>query len=392
MNSVFILGAGASVHARIPTMLAFLEVVEDIQRSRHDPDFDLVVRGRSELAAVHSKSRFDVRNLESVFAAFEMAGVFGHLGQLPGPVVPTLAPALRRVIVATLEQRMILKLSGGAILPTDQYSSFAALIGELRERDEGVSIITFNYDVGLDLALRFHGFQPDYCLSDTPLLSSKAPGPVELMKLHGSVNWTQCSKCRKEILYVPMDAAVLARESQWRLEGGRMTKSASLAERLPTTQFRCGADLADLVHCGGRNSNAEPFIVPPTDDKGGIRALLSPVWRRAAARLREADNIFVIGYSWPNSDEFFRSLYALGTVGNRILRKFWVFNPDPSVRARFERDLLGPQAIERLGRTADFDVTFDRAIEWICVAAFEMSPEKIHNRVQRQQRVAEGFN
>jgi hypothetical protein len=61
-------------------MDTFLEVVEDIYRTERktSPDyaaFDLVVRGRAELAAVQSKARFDLRTLESVFDAF----VFRHV-------------------------------------------------------------------------------------------------------------------------------------------------------------------------------------------------------------------------------------------------------------------------------------------------------------------------
>jgi hypothetical protein len=56
---------------------------------------------------------------------------------------------------------------------------------------------------------------------------------------------------------------------------------------------------------------------------------LQSVWARAAKELSEAQDIYAIGYSYPKSDAFFRYLYALGTVGGPVLRKFWVFNAAP---------------------------------------------------------------
>src|SRR5882672_30995 len=85
-NSVFILGAGASVHAGAPVMRDFLDQAGLIGRSEPGTEdrraFEIVTRARSELQLVHSKAQFDLRNLESVFAAFEMAEVFGRLGSL----------------------------------------------------------------------------------------------------------------------------------------------------------------------------------------------------------------------------------------------------------------------------------------------------------------------
>jgi hypothetical protein len=83
MNSVFVLGAGASADVKVPLMREFLEVAEDIYRDSGPAlasyaDFALVVRARAELQAVHSKAEFDINNLESVFSAFEMAELLGR--------------------------------------------------------------------------------------------------------------------------------------------------------------------------------------------------------------------------------------------------------------------------------------------------------------------------
>jgi len=89
-----------------------------------------------------------------------------------------------------------------------------------------------------------------------------------------------------------------------------------------------------------------PLIVPPTWSKGEYYRQIGGVWRRAAQELGEAENIIVIGYSLPASDSFFPLLFGLGTVGNKPLRRFWVFDPDEKVGDRF-RTMLGPGALQR---------------------------------------------
>ena len=65
----------------------------------------------------------------------------------------------------------------------------------------------------------------------------------------------------------------------------------------------------------------------------------------AAYELSEAQNIFVIGYSYPPTDAFFRYLYALGSVGTSVINNFRVYNPDKSLENHY-RDLLGASVIE----------------------------------------------
>lgn len=111
-------------------------------------------------------------------------------------------------------------------------------------------------------------------------------------------------------------------------------------------KIRVGSRVGSLPgHCGKPRLSV-PFLVPPTWNKGQQYNAVSAVWANAAAELGEAENIFVIGYSLPESDSFFRYLYALGAVGQNPLRRFWVFNPDLAVKARFE-SLLGPGARSR---------------------------------------------
>jgi hypothetical protein len=104
-----------------------------------------------------------------------------------------------------------------------------------------------------------------------------------------------------------------------------------------TRQFLEVSDsLPELEHCGVC-LNKVPVIVPPTWNKSSYHGALSNVWSTAAQELSEARNIYVFGYSLPESDQFFRYLFALGTFGPSRIRRFWVFDPDASVEQRYLR-------------------------------------------------------
>lgn len=115
---------------------------------------------------------------------------------------------------------------------------------------------------------------------------------------------------------------------------------------------------------------SEPVIVPPTWNKADSHRALESVWARAAKELAESENIFVIGYSMPETDAFFRHLYALGTVGDTTIRRFWVFNPDHTLEERF-RNLLGPGAerafkfFSGATRSSGISFAFTEAIDFL---------------------------
>jgi len=90
------------------------------------------------------------------------------------------------------------------------------------------------------------------------------------------------------------------------------------------------------------------LLVPPTISKGQHHKTFELVWEQAARALAEADSILVFGYSLPESDQFFRYLFGVTRI-QAWLKRFWVFDPDPSgnVEARF-RTLLGADAGRKL--------------------------------------------
>lgn len=80
-NTVFILGAGASRDAGAPLMAGFLDDAYDLWKLRRVGKaanaFEKVFAAIADLQSVHSKSKLDLNNIETVFSALEMARVLG---------------------------------------------------------------------------------------------------------------------------------------------------------------------------------------------------------------------------------------------------------------------------------------------------------------------------
>jgi hypothetical protein len=350
---VFILGAGASKKAGAPLMAEFLDVAKDLWsqgRVREvDDSFRNVFRAVGCLQQVHSKSEFDIHNVESVFAAAEMGKTLNKFPGYAPEEIDRLIKDLKVVITKTIELTLQFPMSGTVragwkILPPDPYDSFAKTLEQIQSKahpQKSVSIITFNYDVAVDLALYMNSLDHDYCLQESSLA-----GKIPLLKLHGSLNW---ARHKESEAIIP-----------W-----------TIHEYLSSIQNQLQFEQYVVVPIGSQLNNSqhsssiipEPEIVPPTWNKADYHRVLSRIWSQAAKELGEADNIFVIGYSLPKTDTFFKFLFALGSVSKIPLRRFWVFNPEPSdfVRKRF-KNLLGPGARDRFRY---FRETFDSALSII---------------------------
>jgi NAD-dependent SIR2 family protein deacetylase len=328
---VFILGAGASKEAGAPLMADFLDKADELRKhgkvNQFKPDFDCVFNAISALQPVHSKAQLDLDNIESVFAAFEMARLINKLPGVRSDDIKSLLISIRKLIFVTLDRTITYPVRDEHIYPNDSYNALAKLLSDFNDdgRQNRCSIITFNYDLALDYAFHFNKYlSADYCLSETT-----KPGDTPLMKLHGSLNWARCSKCGK---IIPWDIHAFFQEFHHPFLEESKFVCLDLASKLSSSS---------LKHCG-QNVKPDPVIVPPTWNKTQHHQDLSKVWSRAARELSDAENIFVSGYSLTESDLFFRYLFALGSVGQSRIKRFWVFDPDEQniVRPRFE-NLIG---------------------------------------------------
>jgi hypothetical protein len=338
-NIVFVLGAGCSGECGAPLMANFLDIASYLhstgQVSDKVPHFEKVFKAIGKLQLVHSKSQLDLNNIESVFTAFEVANTIGKLPGFTPDEIPEVIASLKVVIVETLQQTIKFPYRGSHIDASEPYKYFAELLKHIMIDafpKRTVSVITFNYDIALDMALYRAQTGLDYGLD-----SNTSSRGIPLLKLHGSLNWASKSD---DGLVIPL------------MLGNYLQKySINSFQEAGVCSIPIGNQLQDFF---SKNNDikvkAEPVIVPPTWNKAEHHQILSQVWGRAAKELGEAEYIFIIGYSLSETDSFFRLLYALGTVGDAPLKRIEVFNPDESeiTRKRFQ-SLMGP------GATARFD-------------------------------------
>lgn len=181
-----------------------------------------------------------------------------------------------------------------------------------------ISFITFNYDLLLDKAVSINDRDliGDYAVPfakvfnfdryERILRNKRLPSDVDILKLHGSLNWAVCTACSAPHLAY-----------YWRYT------------RLP--QFHCSCCQALLA----------PVLVPPSYRKSiGKYPFLADVWRKAQEVVGQADEIIVIGYSFPEADLEARWLFKKALFGRRHRPKLFVVEPEQAVREKIRSFFL----------------------------------------------------
>ncbi len=317
-------------------MLDFIDVAQDLRL--RDQDTELVFKAEQTLRAAYANANLELRNVESLWSTFEMAQLLNQVPGLTAAELSRLDISLRRLIVQTLNRTLHCQNrnsdDAGMPVPYDKFR-------KLMHRVMYYTILTFNYDTAVDVGLAED--PGDYYRDDRgPQDRLLVPDQSRILKLHGSLHWARCSKA---------DCLAIT-ECGWSspLEGLRVGSQLD--------RHRCAA-------CGSPCS-ADPVIVPPTWYKAQAHKALGGVWKQAGIELSRARNVFVIGYSLPQSDRFFRDLFGLATIG-APLRRIWICDPNAAaVEARW-RAFLGPGAVPYLRALS---VPFSEAIApiWECLS------------------------
>ena len=336
-RNVYILGAGFSATAGAPLVHDFLDRsrelyddpasgLTDDERKKFRSTFDF----RRQMAQCRDKIEIDLDNIEQLFGLVEisdrlLAESANRNAETRSDIVYTIAKTLQ-LSIGKVENRGRLGFSpaagcegidgipaewetstgGTSRYLADLYVVFAALIaGMLDERANrrcrAETVITFNYDLVLDDALRRIGCEPNYYLGGTSSrLAERAKVSVPLLKLHGSTNWGICKGC-KDILTIP--------------------------PQLDTSP----SNFLNLECPNCKSHSYQPMLVPPSWDKSEYRDVMRPIWQEAVEALKSASRICVIGYSMPEADSFFKFLLTIGLADNHQLYSFTVV------------DYVGPQ-------------------------------------------------
>jgi len=309
----------------------------EIKETKDKESFQKVFEAIQQFRIIHYKSYMDLDNIEAVFGAFEMARLLKGSVNYSAEEVETIIKGIKTLIIKTIELTMKYWLNRYQISAAPTYTSFAELVVKLgSESGKGASsVLTFNYDLGLDTAFYRCDVKVNYAIPEDDEIDNPPfvhMPTFNLLKLHGSLNWGRCSNENCGLI-VPWHLNRFFENRSyngWRDKTGRVMLdiASRLAEHKHT---KCDCSL-----------NPEPVIVPPTWNKTEYHGALREVWAQAGKELSEAENIIVIGYSHPVSDSFFRYLFALGSVGESNIKRFWVFDPAEGneVESRY-RELIG---------------------------------------------------
>jgi hypothetical protein len=214
----------------------------------------------------------------------------------------------------------------------------ARLLSKLKEGD---TIVTFNYDVLIEHSFdssplwtpregygeNVHGIKNEWCQRwfTARGISDNTRAKVQLLKLHGSVNWT------------------LYKTGQVRLKD----RPFVVRTREHRTVFE------------------DVSILPPGWNKRIDKSPYKQLWRQARLRLEQCKTLIIIGYSLPEADLLAKALFAevvrLRVARNQYLRQLHLADPNESVKQRFV-ELFVPalNAQSKIFRYADID-QFSRA-------------------------------
>lgn len=314
-----------------PTMDNFLNRADALRYASgmeaHREDFDLVFEGIARLQPVFAKSNIDIQNVEEVFNAFEMAQILDVMGGISKKKLGKLRRAITNVIFYTLDESFSAKIPRDYPVILPPYTKFGELIKSITKSGHSVDIITFNYDINLELLFYLSGYPSiEYHLQTV----KDKRGAISVFKLHGSMNWMKCNSCR-----TVFDVEIGHTVSEFR------HRMFVVEHALPVPiRFILPEDLR-CARCGADGS-FERFIVPPSWAKTAHYSKLKSVWRAAAQSLKEAKYISIIGYSFPEADYFFRYLFALGTEGETRIERIDLVDPMAEVLCDRYASFLGP--------------------------------------------------
>ena len=297
-KAVFLLGAGFSAPAKIPTQEALLSRI----RGLRSEDSEIVDR--------FVKDFFNHRGnvpLEDIFTALDKSiSEDQSLREYDTTALWKVRFSLNKCLSKVL--------AASNIIRPKYVEDFARVILDIRMKEhlsDKVAILSTNWDMLLDSTLgrlmpdpyyfrvinekEQRALYIDYCISDEQLdkrakirrsLLIKGLGyfNVKLVKLHGSINWLKCPSC--QYLYVGYGNEL----DEW-IAG----KTKYCRE--------CNKRKGDRIPL-------RPFLISPTFLKDLDNVHSQTSWWSAGIELREASDLYIIGYSLPLADFELRYLLA----------------------------------------------------------------------------------
>lgn len=303
MHSI-ILGAGASVCAKAPTVAEFRQSAELVAARMHhnfghasDEVFRSTVRYWVE--------KFPHYNVEEFYVMAELQQLLGISNPVQNPLNHGLADCVQSMIAKTL----------AAVMTNGRHPAHEALANYAVQNK--AALMTLNWDLTMDNAIAEVSSQlpgTGYPMTVDATSQTAIGSQHELLKMHGSLNW-------------------------WFCQDGHL--SVVPGRKVVAGAWDGGTNVCEIGQCVGRRRPLRPLMVPPSSQKLSASSAGSPlraIWQRASERLRSSTKISIVGYSFPATDIQFRMLVQEAVVNAPELKRleFVSSRKFGSDRARFE--------------------------------------------------------
>lgn len=351
-KTVYILGAGFSVTAGLPTQS---ELTREIFNSQFA---DAAYIDEQHLFSETQKKLLQLLRLE--FGIDQDSEHILNLEDLYTPLdrciienanFRSFHPEELLHLRQTLDAILILaiKAKSGRTRKSEYIEKFARhLVGLSKTRinnfrkHDPVSVITTNWDILLDVAIREQLKEEeskgviDYLCYVSSLRNDQSIKPglqaltqgeftVKLLKIHGSINWLHCPKCQR--IFIDFYRRVI--------DYGVFRKA--------TCKY-CAAEYGDYEEHAPR---LRPLLLMPTFAKDLSNFQTKLIWRNAGVEIANAEHLIFIGYSFPLADfEFrqilFRNIRRTARIEVVIFDKD---NPDKVITSK-DKITLNPESAE----------------------------------------------
>jgi NAD-dependent SIR2 family protein deacetylase len=194
------------------------------------------------------------------------------------------------------------------------------------------SIVTTNYDGCMDEALLNSKVLFRSMINEGSMIKDNNQNAVELIKMHGSINWVYCESCQEVKEF-----------------GLQFLKNAYNEDTLSYPVMGL------CKNCGGLR---RPLLVPPLSFKILTFPKLIDLWNLAREKIEEADYLIVVGYSFAEADTYITKIIARSMSMNKNQKMIIIDTNQTLVqnlRDRFEVLINGfdPERIIKVSKSCD---------------------------------------
>lgn len=232
--------------------------------------------------------------------------------------------------------------------PNPVHKAIVEFLGE----HKNTSIITTNYDGCMDEAVLKNGLQLKGMIGTET--EENNPDAVELIKMHGSINWAYCDSCH-DVRNFDL------------LELKRIYEEDKLSYPV----------IGICKNCLG---SRRPLLVPPLSFKFLMFPNLIDIWNSARQSIESAEYLIVVGYSFSEADTYITKIISRSMSMNKK-QKMIIVNTNAN---------LAPNLRERLSYHIDgFD---EKRILNACKSCDEILPEILESMLGKgisKEKIAE---